>query len=484
MGQALIAGGGNVGVTSDELTANIEDVLEDRTYVGADTNDEAGTGGMPYRGQYQYAGGWGSGSDYFSFNNIPEGCYRAEGQDWAPEIRVNKDTFYQWIGYTDPSKVWDGYTIAGKKGTMKVPSVVSFSVASVSGVTFTLRWQNPSKGPYGGVIIRVKEGSYPTSVTDGSQAYKGVGTNKNLNGISTCTWTASKQNTTYYFRIWMYCDISSSSMGTQYSGYLQTSGKTGTLKGQQTFTSSGYFTVPNAVYSIQYFIVGAGAGSFSSYSFINNSGNGVYKGSPGGGSGYTKTGTLAVTPGQRINVTIGMGGIAVDADGERGYANNGGSTSFGSNTVEGGKGARWDEHISSNDSGGEGGSGGGDAYIQRNGNYTYFRYPGSGGSDGSDGGNARSSGGAAQSFTGASGQGTTTRAFGQSNGTLYAGGGAGAHHSHSDNYDADHGAVGGAGGGGDPDTNGTPNTGGGAGGGRYGSGRTGGSGICLVRWGY
>ena len=39
--------GGGSGVTSDELTAKASDVLQGKTYMGADTGDEAGTGGIP-----------------------------------------------------------------------------------------------------------------------------------------------------------------------------------------------------------------------------------------------------------------------------------------------------------------------------------------------------------------------------------------------------------------------------------------------------
>lgn len=39
--------GGAASVTSDELTAKASDVLQGKTYMGADTDDEAGAGGIP-----------------------------------------------------------------------------------------------------------------------------------------------------------------------------------------------------------------------------------------------------------------------------------------------------------------------------------------------------------------------------------------------------------------------------------------------------
>ena len=113
--------------------------------------------------------------------------------------------------------------------------------------------------------------------------------------------------------------------------------------------------------------------------------------------------------------------------------------------------------------GGDGGSGGGG----------YGGYRG-----GSDGGN-----GQGDTYAGGAGQGTTTRAFGEDGGTLYAGGGGGGSGGNSSN------GYGGAGGGGrgggtsSSGVSGTANTGGG-GGGDY-QARVpgqGGSGLIIVRW--
>ena len=54
------------------------------------------------RGQYQYTGGIGGGTDgggeYIALNGIPEGFYFKDGADWAPEIRVNKNQVMNYIG--------------------------------------------------------------------------------------------------------------------------------------------------------------------------------------------------------------------------------------------------------------------------------------------------------------------------------------------------------------------------------------------------
>lgn len=131
--------------------------------------------------------------------------------------------------------------------------------------------------------------------------------------------------------------------------------------------------------------------------------------------------------------------------------------------------------------GGSGGSGGGGGGEER-GNV----HGGSGGSDGSNGADGYSK---TEYHKGGTGQGTTTKSFGEVGGTLYAGGGGGGACS-----GRGAGAAGGGGGGGNggngssssgPGTAGTANTGGGGGGGADGynsPGGAGGSGIIIVRW--
>ena len=141
--------------------------------------------------------------------------------------------------------------------------------------------------------------------------------------------------------------------------------------------------------------------------------------------------------------------------------------------------------------GGAGGSGGG--------GLQYSQFTGAGGSNGSNGGGVNKYG----IEYGGKGQGTTTRAFGESSGTLYAGGGGAGYYGGSASSNGEPGGDGGGGAGsrtldgviryGLP---GTANTGGGAGGSSCnrksegGAGSytrlnvPGGSGICLVRWGY
>jgi len=235
---------------------------------------------------------------------------------------------------------------------------------------------------------------------------------------------------------------------------------------------TGEWEIPALVTHADIFLVGAGGGGLSG----------------GGGGGYTGTWLfvkLDEVPGYnngKIPFAVGRGGLGRSGSVVDGSpAGDGGYTRFGSDDtyqVDGGKGA-WNSSDLNTREGGDGGSGGGAGSSTD-------QTTGAGGSDGSDGG-------LGQRGDGGSGQGTTTRAFGESEGELYAGGGG------AGNWGTT-GQPGGDGGGGDGGSNngidGNPEGSGqdgedgkGGGGGGKGdqshnltsSGR-GGHGIILVRW--
>ena len=209
--------------------------------------------------------------------------------------------------------------------------------------------------------------------------------------------------------------------------------------GKIVFTSSSVFTVPKGINEVQVFVVGGGGssgyGRFSS-SFAYGGG--------GGGGGYTKTAKISTSEYKSLEVVIGAGGPFTSQE------NSGGATSVESISAPGGI------HASAS-TGGSGGSGGG-AYSDVG---ILYWYPG--GSGGSDGGNGGRNG---MFSTPGNGQGTTTRAFGDSDGTLYSYGGYGGSQTGSP-------------------SNASSNTGNGAPGGIWtGNGYMGGSGIAIIRWGY
>ena len=363
------------------------------------------------------------------------------------------------------NRVVSGYTYWKngilRTGNLTVNSVVSFSVAVTSSDSVTATWKNPAKGPYSGVIIRYKTGSYPTSPSDGIQAYKGFGNNAALNAYSSAVISGLYPSTTYYFRIWMYCNTS---IGELTSGYMQSVATTLKAQGTRVITVSGQFIVPAGVTSVDVCLVSGGNGGSSAWFFDDDPEGG--DGGGGAGRGVHTFRGIAVTPGQVINVTIGAGGYA-GGDSRGGF---GVGSTFGVYTnAKAAVGKTEYGPIAGASSAGRGGkigyqNNGGDGNSDGNGPYGW-------GPNGSK-------------------QGGTTRAFGEPSGTLYGGAGGGGKGTNSRGR---HG-YGGAGGGGDGSgygQPGTPNTGGGAGGATSLSsshttqcGAAGGSGVVIVRWGY
>lgn len=211
----------------------------------------------------------------------------------------------------------------------------------------------------------------------------------------------------------------------------------------------------NAANGIDIFLVGGGGGGSavgSNSQYMHPS----YYGSPGGGAGYTATqSSISISTGISYAATIGAGG-AVHTDGGNSSIVIGGSTY----SADGGKCSTYN---SAGGNGGSGGAGGGDYG------------PADGGTDGSDGGNGHDYANI-EIANGGKGQGTTTRAFGETTGVLYAsGGGAGGW------YNANTG-----GSGTQSNTGGnTPNTGNGGKGGGFkeagGTATAGGSGVIIIR---
>lgn len=202
------------------------------------------------------------------------------------------------------------------------------------------------------------------------------------------------------------------------------------------FLTSGTLTFTKIATGIDVFCVGGG-------------GNGGNSCGAGGGGGYTKTSSFV--PVKNTGYTITIGGAR-------------GNTSAFNTTAEAGKNGG-----SNSGKGGDGGSGGGAG--------RYWAYGNNGGSDGSDGIKSSDN---SESLPG-HGQGTTTREFGETSGTLYSGGGGGGGENNARGGDGG-GGNGGKGSGGSGYA-GVANTGGGGGGGGSdgGTGGSGGSGIVVIR---
>lgn len=460
-GVTNIGGGGGIG--SDELSVTKEYVLSGKTYVGTDTDDEIGVGIMENNGstanQSLNAGG--------AFT-VKKG-YHSQ----AFNVTAN-NLASQTSGTASAWQILSGQTawVNGNKltGTMSVGSILSFSAAAYSTTQILLQWQNPyaaSGRPFSGVFINYSTDGYPGY--GGTRIYTGYGNNATPGGWSQVIVTMPAMGTNYYFSATAYASGSPSDMwGNTLNAVAAT-----TARGQQAFTSSTIFTIPEGIRNIDIFCVGGGGGGGAGDKIAPANAGG------GGGAGYTTyQKAIPVAPGQQINIVVGAGGEGgkpsignfgkdgglskVIINGQDYCIANGGSGAFGS--------------------GGKGGSGGGGAGRATGG---ASNPGGNGGSDGSNG--------FVGYFPPGLGQGTTTKAFGEWSNTLYAGGGGGGGNGQTDNTWRGFGGAGGGGNGadvmGNSGSNGTAGTGGGGGGGyQYGAhpgnGYDGGSGICLIRWGY
>lgn len=224
--------------------------------------------------------------------------------------------------------------------------------------------------------------------------------------------------------------------------------------------------------SIDVFVVGGGGGGGSE--------GGTTNGGCGGGGGYTKTyKSLELNAGEEQYIKVGAGGTGgTGSGGTAGEQSYFGSTTYAANG--GGFGCQMGSCNSG--CGGSGGSGGGCGGMSS----------GEAPSAGSGGTNGTSGKSNVSWSTAGSGQGTTTREFGEATGDLYAGGGSGGQWMYLKWPNPIAGGAGGGGAGGGNNSaaqSGTPNTGGGGGGGTptysttgiSNSGGNGGSGIVIIR---
>ncbi len=246
--------------------------------------------------------------------------------------------------------------------------------------------------------------------------------------------------------------------------------------------SDGKLTITSVSSNVDIFVVGGGGGGGLYSASLPVWANNCQPGGGGGGGG--RTGTLsnhALATGE-YNIDIGDGGPRATSSG----SGTDGAPTYFDNLAGAAGGSGGGMH-----KGGAGGSGGGGGTFTSGGVDTYADVNSKGGQNGNNGqagyaNDCGSRGGAG------SGQGYTTKEFGESGGTIYADGGGGAGHFFSKysydgvndgaHYFGGYANCRGNGGGCNGHINGTANTGGGGSGGFNGNGAgNGGSGIAIMR---
>jgi len=118
MADAIIMSGGVGGVTSDDVTARREHVLQGYTALTADSDDEAVQGTMVNRGNIVDTTGFENAywdSKYLA--RMEQGFY-SQNEQWKPCVAIPYEVLAQTIG-VDRSKMLDTLTIAGKQGQIK-----------------------------------------------------------------------------------------------------------------------------------------------------------------------------------------------------------------------------------------------------------------------------------------------------------------------------------------------------------------------------
>ncbi len=191
--------------------------------------------------------------------------------------------------------------------------------------------------------------------------------------------------------------------------------------GQQIFTSSGTFVVPDGVHKVDIFCVGGGGKAG-----ISRKGRStvVYAGGGGGAGGYTTTMLGVELSAASYPVTVGASG-GVSSFGTLCRAEPGGNgANFGTYNSSHGDGTI--NYVRAAGAGGIGGSGGGAAgFYYDEDEESGIQQPTPGASNGGTATNAVTNTTSVHYTVGGTGQGRTTKAFGESTGTLYAPGSGG-----------------------------------------------------------
>lgn len=146
MADAILMSGGVGGVTSDDVTARREHVLQGYTALTSDSNDEPVQGSMVNRGNMV---------DTVSFENaywaskflarMEQGFYLQNGQ-YKPCVAIPYEVLAQVVG-VDRSKMLDTLTIAGKQGQIKSINTQDSNYRANKSTAYGIDWWSDTNNP-------------------------------------------------------------------------------------------------------------------------------------------------------------------------------------------------------------------------------------------------------------------------------------------------------------------------------------------------
>jgi len=217
-------------------------------------------------------------------------------------------------------------TASGSLGTFSEQTTIS---------TIDIEAYDPDSA--GNVTFEIQSGSLPPGLSASTVNENGV-TKYRITGTLS-TDRASSVTTNFTLRA---ADAASNTTSRAFS-------ITEIPSGIESFTSSGTFSVPTGITSVDVLVVAGGAGG---------AGGTSYKGGGGGAGGLIFIPNFTVSPGGTVTVTVGCGGGAGSGEGQPGQA--GQDSVFGTLTAKGGGGGGGGGSPNPNSCNGfPGGSGGG-----------------------------------------------------------------------------------------------------------------------------
>ncbi|MBI2447247.1 MAG: hypothetical protein HYV48_01765 [Candidatus Omnitrophica bacterium] len=171
--------------------------------------------------------------------NIPEEdlklwWYNTETGEWEKipdtEIDTTKKQVKAEMGHLSDFAVGSEDTTA--------PSAPSGLSATAGDGQVSLSWTNPTDTDFAGVKVIRKTGGYPSSVTDGTEVYSGIGTS--------VTDTGRTNGTTYYYSVFTYDEVPNYSSAGETSATPQAASTGGGGGGGGCFVATAVYGTPMA----------------------------------------------------------------------------------------------------------------------------------------------------------------------------------------------------------------------------------------------